>query len=123
MIFTIVGFNFPIIVFSEESYAHTQEMVVRKVHTRSLAASCAACHGTQGNGVGNVAKLAGINSSYFVTQMQAFKSGERIATVMHHHAKGLNSQEILDLADYFSAQAPKISVAPSPQKLEANHAN
>ncbi len=77
-----------------------------ELHTRSLAASCAACHGTQGNAVGGVFKLAGLESAYFVTQMQAFKSGERKGTVMHRHAIGLTDDEIANLAQYFAQQIP-----------------
>ncbi len=116
------------IVVAEESgtatsSAMTQDKKLRQVHVRSLAASCAACHGTNGNSVGKAAKLAGMDSAYFLTQMQKFKSGERTATVMHRHAKGLNAQEITDLADYFSTQIPKSSPLLSPQKLSVNHAN
>ena len=77
-------------------------------HTQSLAASCAACHGTNGNSVGNTAKLAGLKADYFVTQMLAFKSGARKATVMHRHASGLTEDEINQLAVYFSSQEPKV---------------
>ena len=95
----------------------------RHVHVRSLAASCAACHGTNGNSVGKAANLAGMDSAYFLKQMHAFKSGERAATVMNRHAKGLNIQEIADLSEYFSLQIPKTSVPPTPQKLSVNHPN
>jgi cytochrome c553 len=93
------------------------------VHTRSLAASCAACHGTNGNSSGNAAKLAGIDSAYFVAQMQAFKSGERASTVMHRHAKGLTPQEISNLAEYFSTQIPTKPTALPSQKLLRNAHN
>ena len=84
-------------------------------HTESLAASCAACHGTNGNSVGNAAKLAGLKTDYFVAQMLAFKSGARKATVMHRHASGLAEDEINQLAVYFSSQVPK---APAQLKSE-----
>lgn len=79
-------------------------------HLRVLAASCAACHGTEGNSVGGTPVLAGLDRGYFVSQMQAFRSGARAATVMHRHAKGLTEAEIEQLADYFAAQ-PRIAVA------------
>ena len=103
-------------------------------HIRTLAASCAACHGTNGNSLLSASiestpsnnsealhHLAGINPSYFVTQMTAFKSCERKATVMHHHAKGLNSDEINLLAIYFSQQKSVASISPKPQQLKAEH--
>ncbi len=90
-------------------------------HIRTLAASCAACHGSNGNSIGNMPKLAGIDGSYFVAQMLAFKSGERKATVMHHHAKGLNEDEINLLANHFSQQKRVRAVYPAPQTLKAGH--
>jgi cytochrome subunit of sulfide dehydrogenase len=90
-------------------------------HIRTLAASCAACHGTNGNALGGSAILAGMNGSYFTTQMLAFKDGSRPATVMHRHAKGLNVDEINLLADYFARQKPAPSQIPPSQVLKARH--
>lgn len=91
-------------------------------HIRTLAASCAACHGTNGHSAStNISGLAGINSAYFNTQMLAFKSGERSATVMQHHAKGLNVDEINQLASYFSQQKRLMAISPKPQVLKADH--
>jgi cytochrome subunit of sulfide dehydrogenase len=85
-------------------------------HTRTLAASCAACHGTNGNSVGGTPVLAGLDRAYFVTQMQAFRGGGRTSTVMHHHAKGLTEEEIGLLAGYFSAQPRTAASSPLPLK-------
>jgi cytochrome c553 len=94
---------------------------VQQSHIRVLAASCAACHGTQGNSVGITPSLAGLDAGYFVTQMLAFKQGERSSTVMHHHAKGLNVDEINALATYFSEQKRHTSIFPIPQQLKDTH--
>lgn len=79
-------------------------------HVRVLAASCAACHGTNGNSVGGTPVLARLDAAHFELQMRSFRSGERSSTVMHHHAKGLNETEISQLAAYFSAQ-PRVTGA------------
>lgn len=72
---------------------------------RSMAATCAACHGTNGNSVGGaIPGLAGTNKEYFVNQMAAFKQGRREATIMHQLAKGYSDAEIAALGDYFAAQ-------------------
>jgi cytochrome subunit of sulfide dehydrogenase len=72
---------------------------------RSLAANCAACHGTNGNSAGGaVAGLAGLDKDYFVNQMKLFKEGKREATLMHQIAKGYSDAEISALAGYFSTQ-------------------
>lgn len=97
----------------------------RSLHIRSLAASCVACHGGAGEKGSSikVAGLSGMAATAIVTALQDFKDGKRIATVMHHHSKGLNSQEIMGLAEYFSAQTPrKTAVLPS-QELRIDHVN
>ncbi len=72
---------------------------------RSMAATCAACHGTQGASVGGaIPGLAGTNKEYFVNQMAAFKQGKREATIMHQLAKGYSDAEISALGDFFAAQ-------------------
>ena len=112
------------VVSSVDSHSNTS-------HIRTLAASCAACHGTNGNTAGgnsvsgnavdNNFTLAGIDGQYFVAQMLAFKNGSRPATIMHHHAKGLNEDEINLLAAYFSQQKSVPSQSPKPQTLKASH--
>lgn len=72
---------------------------------RSLAANCAACHGTNGNSAGGaVPGLAGMNKDYFVLQMKSFKEGRREATLMHQISKGYSDAEVVAMADYFAAQ-------------------
>lgn len=73
-------------------------------HARNIAASCSACHGTDGYSEGGMPVLAGMDKTLFVTQMKDFKSGARPATVMHQHAKGYSDEEIGLLADFFAAQ-------------------
>lgn len=72
--------------------------------TRTLAASCAACHGPDGNSAGGTPTLAALNQQYFIQRMHAFKDGSVSATVMHHHAKGLTMDEVTALAAYFAQQ-------------------
>ena len=72
----------------------------------SLAASCAACHGTQGKAApgGAMPRLAGLDAAYSAEQMRAFRDGKRPATVMHQIAKGYSDAQITALAAYFAAQ-------------------
>lgn len=88
---------------------------------RTLAASCAACHGTNGNAQGGNAVLAGIEAQHIIGQLEAFKSGTHASTVMHRHAKGLTSDEINALAIYFAAQKPAAGTALKPQPLAHGH--
>lgn len=84
------------------------------IHIQVLAASCAACHGTDGNSVSGTPVLAGLDSSHFALQMHAFRSGQRSATVMQHHAKGLTDEEIQLLARHFSMLPRTTPQAPKP---------
>lgn len=79
----------------------------RALYTQSLAASCAACHGTAGRAVSNAAVpgLAGMPAGYMVEQLRGFRSGERPATVMHQLSKGYSDAQIQQLAAFFAAQA------------------
>lgn len=76
------------------------------LYARSLAATCANCHGTNGKAVdgAQVPGLAGMPQHYITAQMQAFKAGTRPATVMHQIAKGYTDAQIEQLAAYFAAQ-------------------
>ena len=69
-----------------------------------MAASCAACHGTNGRAApgSTVAGLAGRSRDDLVQVMGQFKAGQRPATVMHQIAKGYTEAEIAAMADYFS---------------------
>ncbi len=73
---------------------------------QSLAATCAACHGTQGRAIegATVPGLAGLPAGYLTDQMKTFKSGARPATVMHQIAKGYSDAQIEQLAAYFAVQ-------------------
>ncbi|MEO8807231.1 MAG: c-type cytochrome [Burkholderiaceae bacterium] len=86
--------------------AQAQEKESQDLRTRSLAANCAHCHGTDGRALPGavVPGLAGLPAPYLVEQMKAFKSGARSATVMPQLAKGYSDAQIELLAAYFSAQ-------------------
>lgn len=80
----------------------TQQML----YVKSLAATCANCHGTDGKAVegSQVVSLAGLDKNYLVTQMKAFKAGTRQATVMHQISKGYSDTQIDTVATYFASQ-------------------
>ena len=132
----IIGLFSPMIVCAADIAAAAHDTYIPNTlhiqnfaHIRSLAASCAACHGTEGNAVSgdksavSIPALAGVSKADIISQLQAFQSGERSATVMHRHAKGLTADEITALADYFSMQVPHRSATLKPQSLRLDHAN
>jgi cytochrome subunit of sulfide dehydrogenase len=86
--------------------APTLAQDAQALNQRALAATCANCHGTQGQAVPNatVPGLAGLPASYISEQMKAFKAGTRPATVMHQLAKGYSDAQIDSLAAYYAAQ-------------------
>ncbi|OWQ85525.1 hypothetical protein CDN98_16550 [Roseateles terrae] len=73
---------------------------------RSLAATCAACHGTDGRSTADDAlpRLAGRPATEIAAALRAFKSGARPGTVMPQLAKGYDDTQIDLLARYFAAQ-------------------
>lgn len=94
-------------------HTHDQDLAIR-----TLATSCAACHGPQGNSLGGTPTLAALNQDYFIERMQGFKNGSVPATVMHQHAKGLSNEEIQALASYFAAQSRRTPTAPPQQAYQ-----
>lgn len=88
--------------------AAAQETPVGSVEAGQMkAATCAACHGIDGNSVTpEWPVLAGQHASYIVKQLQAFQSGERTEVQMTPFAMTLSQQDIYDLAAYFAAQTP-----------------
>jgi cytochrome c553 len=71
---------------------------------RTLAGSCANCHGTTGKSRGAMPSLAGVPAPYLIEQMRQFRDGKRPATVMHQLAKGYSDEEIAFLAEFFARQ-------------------
>ncbi len=74
---------------------------------RNLAATCANCHGTNGQARGEMRVLAGQPALKIVALMADYKSGAASATIMHQIAKGYSDEQIKLLADYFAAQKPR----------------
>jgi sulfide dehydrogenase cytochrome subunit len=78
---------------------------VDPLHVRSWAASCAACHGTDGRAQPGIASLAGTPKEVTTKKMLDYKAG-RVpgATIMHQLAKGYSDEQIVAIAGYFAAQ-------------------
>ncbi|MES2229287.1 MAG: c-type cytochrome [Pseudomonadota bacterium] len=98
-------------LFAAGAAAFAQDAATLQV--RSLAASCAQCHGTDGRTPPGSAmrSLAGMPAPYLAEQLLAFRSGERPGIVMPQLAKGYGDAQIARLAGYF-AGVP--AVAPRP---------
>ncbi len=117
----------PLISHADGVFAFSPEQAT---HVRTLAASCAACHGMQGNAMvkeaGNASEennpvLAGRSRDDLLSKLLGFRDGTRKATIMHQHSRGLSLEEIDMLATHFSMQKRVVRPVLSPQKLDAKH--
>ena len=73
---------------------------------RSLAATCAACHGTDGRPVPGSAIVGrgGRDRDDLLARLIAFRDGSRPGTVMPQIAKGYSPEQLSQLAGFFAAQ-------------------
>lgn len=73
---------------------------------RNLAATCANCHGTNGNAVkgAGLDSLAGLPKEKTLQKLAEFKSGDKPASIMHQISKGYTEEQLDLIAAYFAAQ-------------------
>jgi len=91
---------------SYQALAQPAQSAQPDLHIRVLAASCAACHGTNGVSVSTTPSLAGMPAQDFLTRMTQFRDSKKTGDVMTQHAKGLTADEIRKLASYFASLPP-----------------
>jgi cytochrome subunit of sulfide dehydrogenase len=70
----------------------------------SGAASCTGCHAADPKIETRVPRISGRPPAEIVAAMEAFRSGQKPATVMDRIAKGFTDAEIRAIADWVSAQ-------------------
>jgi cytochrome subunit of sulfide dehydrogenase len=68
------------------------------------ASSCTGCHPVNAGVETSVPRLAGRDAADIVTAMEAFRSGQKPATVMDRIAKGFAVEEIQAIAAWYAAQ-------------------
>ncbi len=70
--------------------------------------ACAACHGAQGQGTGDIyfPRLAGKPAGYLYNQLLAFKDGRRRYPPMNYLLEFLPDDYLHTIADYFAGQRP-----------------
>ncbi|MDD2883520.1 MAG: c-type cytochrome [Dechloromonas sp.] len=73
---------------------------------RNLAATCANCHGTNGQAVAGsgMDALAGMEKTKTLQKLADFKSGVKPASIMHQIAKGYTDEQLDLIATYYAAQ-------------------
>ncbi|MEO5343772.1 MAG: cytochrome c4 [Gammaproteobacteria bacterium SHHR-1] len=79
---------------------------------QTKSATCAACHGPDGNSPNPIwPKLAGQSVGYILDQLGKFKAGERNDPLMTPMAAPLSEEDMADLAAYFSSQKRQLGSA------------
>lgn len=74
---------------------------------KTKAATCAACHGADGNSLApNFPKIAGQGERYLVKQITDIKNGVRQVPEMIGFVMGLSETDIADIAAYYAEQKP-----------------
>ncbi|MFN5512394.1 MAG: c-type cytochrome [Burkholderiales bacterium] len=74
---------------------------------RNLAATCANCHGTDGQARGEAAPLAGMPEQRLLNTLNLYRNGTLPATIMHQITKGYTEDQLKLIAGYFAAQKPR----------------
>ena len=86
-------------------FTHAESLVDGSVEAgKAKAVICAACHGQEGVSVNPMwPNLAGQSASYIVSQLQAFKRGERVDPLMSSQAMLLSDEDMNNVAVYFES--------------------
>jgi len=87
--------------------SHAQAQAQDANLARNLAATCANCHGIDGNARGEMKPLAGMSAEKLIAMINDFRNGNQPATIMHQISKGYTEAQIKLVAGYFAAQSAK----------------
>lgn len=68
-------------------------------------AACASCHGSQGEGMGAMPRLAGINAAYLGKQLDDFADGARDHALMAPIARAMSPETREAMSRYYAAMA------------------
>ena len=73
---------------------------------KAKSATCAACHGQDGNGVAGLPlqpRLAGQHAKYLAKQIHEYKSGKRENAIMAPMVAALSDEDIEDISAYYES--------------------
>ncbi|HEX8741243.1 MAG TPA: cytochrome c [Casimicrobiaceae bacterium] len=74
---------------------------------KAKAASCAGCHGANGEGKGSYPALAGKSQKEIEQALEDYKSGKRNNAIMHSFADRLSDKDIDNVAAYYASLKAK----------------
>ena len=86
-------------------FSAAQAQDAAALQARSLAATCANCHGSAGAARGDMPSLAGMPAATLLAKMAAFKDGSQPSTLMQQLAKGYSDEQMRLIAGFYAAQA------------------
>jgi len=79
---------------------------------KAAAASCAACHGADGNGAfAGMPSITGQMPEYLISVINAYKNGDRKDAMMQLAVQSLSDDDIENIALYYALQPPKGTAA------------
>jgi cytochrome c553 len=92
------------------AFASTQLLASGSIENgKQKAATCCACHGTDGNAVDpQYPRLAGQYNMYLQQVLHEYKDGQRNNAIMKGMVATLSEQDIEDVAAYFSSLPTKL---------------
>jgi cytochrome c553 len=103
---TVIGLTLVSTVVLAAESAVTNAYVGNADQGKAKSATCAACHGADGNSAAaDYPKLAGQHTTYLESSLKAYRDGSRANAIMAGMAAPLSDEDIADLAAYFSTQA------------------
>ena len=70
---------------------------------RLLASQCAQCHGTNGQSVGGIDKLAGESTQEIYQELLEMKYTNKTNDIMHRQAKGYNESQLWLISQYYGS--------------------
>ncbi|MFA6230323.1 MAG: cytochrome c [Rhodanobacter sp.] len=92
------------------AFASTQVLANGNIENgKQKAATCFACHGTDGNAVDpQYPRLAGQYNLYLQQALHEYKDGQRSNPIMKGMVATLSDQDVEDVAAYFSSLPSKL---------------
>lgn len=86
---------------------------------RAPSAACMGCHGEDGNSDDAATpRLAGLDATYLMDAMQAYKAGTRGHAVMQDLIAPLDTTDIENLSAFYAAKLPKGPSEPKPMTVQ-----
>ena len=102
---TVIGLTLASTIVVAADASATGAYVGNADQGNSKSASCAGCHGSDGNSaIADYPKLSGQHATYLESTLKAYRDGARENAIMGGMAGALSNEDIADLAAYYSQQ-------------------